>query len=176
MLFAFIGLYRGGLAVFAADAAGSAANGTAPAAIVSVAAAGNGRVSAVQRIGGIFCRGAAGRLCSPFSAWDVVRLEHFAADDHPCGSGAALADAIRDWSIVFAAAGSKGNAVALEPVLLLCVSSAVGRKYAALPAAVSGAVCSDTGIIRRIVIALSGAAKIAGSLDINKRTLEHRTT
>ena len=57
MLFAFIGLYRGGLAVFAADAAGSAANGTAPAAIVSVAAAGNGRVSAVQRIGGIFCRG-----------------------------------------------------------------------------------------------------------------------
>ena len=91
MLFAFIGLYRGGLAVFAADAAGSAANGTAPAAIVSVAAAGNGRVSAVQRIGGIFCRGAAGRLCSPFSAWYVVRLEHFAADDHPCGSGAALA-------------------------------------------------------------------------------------
>ena len=117
------------------------------AAIVSVAAAGNGRVSAVQRIGGIFCRGAAGRLCSPFSAWHVVRLEHFAADDHPCGSGAALADAIRDWSIVFAAAGSKGNAVALEPVLLLCVPSAVGRKYAALPAAVSGAVCSDTGII-----------------------------
>ena len=147
MLFAFIGLYRGGLAVFAADAAGSAANGTAPAAIVSVAAAGNGRVSAVQRIRRIFCRGAAGRLCSPFSAWHVVRLEHFAADDHPCGSGAALADAIRDWSVVFAAAGSKGNAVALEPVLLLCVSSAVGRKYAALPAAVSGAVCSDTGII-----------------------------
>lgn len=36
----------------------------------------------------------------PFSAWHVVRLEHFAADDHPCGSGAALADAIRDWSIV----------------------------------------------------------------------------
>ena len=138
MLFAFIGLYRGGLVVFAADAAGSAANGTAPAAIVSVAAAGNG---------GIFCREAAGRLCSPFSAWHVVRLEHFAADDHPCGSGAALADAIRDWSIVFAAAGSKGNAVALEPVLLLCVPSAVGRKYAALPAAVSGAVCSDTGII-----------------------------
>lgn len=57
MLFAFIGLYRGGLAVFAADAAGSAANGTAPAAIVSVAAAGNGRASAVQRIGGIFCLG-----------------------------------------------------------------------------------------------------------------------
>ena len=111
MLFAFIGLYRGGLAVFAADAAGSAANGTAPAAIVSVAAA-----------------------------------------------------------------GSKGNAVALEPVLLLCVSSAVGRKYAALSAAVSGAVCSDTGIIWRIVIALSGVAKIAGSLDINKGTLEHRTT
>ena len=74
------------------------------------------------------------------------------------------------------AAGSKGNAVALEPVLLLCVSSAVGRKYAALSAAVSGAVCSDTGIIWRIVIALSGAAKIAGSVDINKGTLEHRTT
>ena len=52
MLFAFIGLYRGGLAVFAADAAGSAANGTAPAAIVSVAAAGNGRVSAVQGFAG----------------------------------------------------------------------------------------------------------------------------
>ena len=74
MLFAFIGLYRGGLAVFAADAAGSAANGTAPAAIVSVAAAGNGRVSAVQWIGGIFCHGAAGRLCSPFSAWHAVRV------------------------------------------------------------------------------------------------------
>lgn len=72
MLFAFIGLYRGGLAVFAADAAGSAANGTAPAAIVSVAAVGNGRVSAVQRIGGIFCRGAAGRLCSSVFARYVV--------------------------------------------------------------------------------------------------------
>ena len=96
--------------------------------------------------------------------------------NHPCGSGAALADAIRDRGIVFAAAGSKGNAVALEPVLLLCVSSAVGRKYAALPAAVSGAVCSDTGIIRRIVIALSGTAKIAGSMDINKGTLEYWTT
>ena len=35
-----------------------------------------------------------------------------------------------------------------------------GRKYAALSAAVSGAVCSDTGIIWRIVIALSGAAKL----------------
>ena len=66
--------------------------------------------------------------------------------------------------------------MALEPVLLLCVSSAVGRKYAALSAAVSGAVCSDTGIILRIVIALSGAAKIAGSMDINKGTLEYWTT
>lgn len=109
----------------------------------------------LEMAGFLLCSGLAGfsavgqpvACAALFSAWYVVRLEHFAADDHPCGSGAALADAIRDWSIVFAAAGSKGNAVALEPVLLLCVSSAVGRKYAALPAAVSGAVCSDTGII-----------------------------
>ena len=138
MLFAFIGLYRGGLVVFAADAAGSAANGTAPAAIVSVAAAGNSRVAGFSAVGQpVAC--AALFLHGMWFGWSILQQM--------------TTHAVRVllWLMPYGIGASFLLLLAARETLWLSnlfFCYAFHRQWEEnMPAAVSGAVCSDTGII-----------------------------